>query len=694
MRAAGKTSRVAAPAALLSAALVLAAPASAHWTAGGLGTGSGTTGTLAAPTGVSVPAHSLANVPVTWTASGGSPAPTGYFVTRTSGGVTVAACASSASTLLTATSCADAGVPDGAHTYAVTAVFRSWTAPSASSSAVGVWSPARLAFTSQPASTVAGMAITPAVAVAVQTAAGTTVPLAGRTLDLALAANPGGGTLSGVVTATTDAAGVATFAGLSVDKAGAGYTLAATSGALTAATSSAFTITAATADRFVFTSAAVTGTASATATLGPITVQRQDALGNPTAPGSAVSVNLSSTSTGGSFSATSAGPSTTSVTIPAFASSATFFYGDTRSGAPTLTASGSLASAGQGATITAGPATKVAITSAAIVDGAASTSATLGPLAVTRQDSFGNAATGGALAVTLASSSAGPAYFATTMSGTPTTYVLIASGQTGASFYYGDTKPGAPTITAGSVGLTSATQGQSIIAGPAAKLAITSGSITGAASELAARGPVTVQVRDIADNAVTTGAAVSLSSATSGTAIFSPTLNGATNAPTLTIAAGSSSRTFYYGDTKATGAGTVTVTAAAPGLTSATVAGSVSPAAASQLQYGQHPTTTAKSATITPAVTVRILDRFGNLTSSTASVGIAIATNGGEGLLGLGAGNLAGTTPRSAVAGVATFNDLRINGGVLNIGGEGTGYTLRVTSTGLSEAISNPFTIS
>ncbi|MGQ0629724.1 MAG: beta strand repeat-containing protein [Sporichthyaceae bacterium] len=673
---------------LLTIALY-ALPASAYWTTTGAGVAVGTTGTLAAPTGVTVPAHTLSTVAVSWTASSGSPAPDGYYVTRSSGGAPVAACASSATMLLTAGSCTDLAVPDGAYTYTVTAVFRSWTAASAPSGSVNVWTPTKVAFTGQPTTTVAGTSISPAVAVTVQTAAGVAVPLSGTDVTVAIAANPGGGTLSGTATATTDAAGVATFTGLQLNKAGVGYTLSATSSGLTSDTSATFTISPATADRFVITSAPVTGTASASAALGPITVQRQDHLGNPAAPASAVTVDLSSSSAGASFSATSGGAATTSVTIPALASSATFFYGDTTSGSPTITASGALAAGTQGATITAGTATKFAITSAAISNGAASISATLGPLTVTRQDALGNPATGGVLTVTLTSSSAGPTYLSGTMNATTTSTVTIASGQTSATFYYGDTKPGTPTITA-SGALTSATQSQSIVAGPAAKLVITSGSIDGQASAVAVRGPIAVQVRDIAENPVTPGAVVSLSSDSAGISIFAATSGGA-GVSTITVAPGQSSAVFYYGDRKATGAGSVTVTAAASGLTSATLAGAITPAAASQLQFGQQPTNTGDGGAITPDVTARILDQFGNLTASTASVSIAIENNP-PALLGLGGGILSGTSTRTAVAGVATFSGLSIDG-ALGIGGTGNGYTLKVTSPGLTQAISAPFNI-
>jgi Tol biopolymer transport system component len=59
---------------------------------------------------------------------------------------------------------------------------------------------------------------------------------------VAIGTNPSGGTLSGT-TMIIAVAGVATFSNLSIDKAGTGYTLQATSGALTAATSAAFNIT-------------------------------------------------------------------------------------------------------------------------------------------------------------------------------------------------------------------------------------------------------------------------------------------------------------------------------------------------------------------------------------------------------------------------------------------------------------------
>src|SRR5439155_27044751 len=62
-------------------------------------------------------------------------------------------------------------------------------------------------------------------------------------ISLAIATNPSGGTLTGTIPVAA-AAGVATFTDLSIDTPGTGYTLTATSGTLTQATSNAFNITA------------------------------------------------------------------------------------------------------------------------------------------------------------------------------------------------------------------------------------------------------------------------------------------------------------------------------------------------------------------------------------------------------------------------------------------------------------------
>src|SRR6266513_2389015 len=97
---------------------------------------------------------------------------------------------------------------------------------------------AKLAFAVQPTNTTAGAGIGPAVAI--QDASGNTVTSSTSAVTVTLGTNPAGGTLSGTTTVNA-VNGVASLGGLAIDKAGTGYTLVASSGALTSATSATFT---------------------------------------------------------------------------------------------------------------------------------------------------------------------------------------------------------------------------------------------------------------------------------------------------------------------------------------------------------------------------------------------------------------------------------------------------------------------
>src|SRR6202035_4226079 len=108
----------------------------------------------------------------------------------------------------------------------------------------------------------------------------------------------------------------------------------------TSATSAADHFTYVAASKLVFTTAAQTLTAGMCS--GALTVQSQDSLGNPSNPSSTQTLNLASSSTGGTFYADNM--CTTAIsrhTIAASGNSATFYYRDTTAGAPTLTVTGS-----------------------------------------------------------------------------------------------------------------------------------------------------------------------------------------------------------------------------------------------------------------------------------------------------------------------------------------------------------------
>src|SRR5207247_7879822 len=100
---------------------------------------------------------------------------------------------------------------------------------------------AKLVFTVQPSDAVAGGAITPAVRVAVDDAQGNSVTTATTSITLAIGVNPASGTLSGTTTVAA-VNGVATFANLSINNRGSGYTLTASATTLTGATSNSFNI--------------------------------------------------------------------------------------------------------------------------------------------------------------------------------------------------------------------------------------------------------------------------------------------------------------------------------------------------------------------------------------------------------------------------------------------------------------------
>jgi subtilase family serine protease len=124
-------------------------------------------------------------------------------------------------------------------------------------------------------------------------------------------------------------------------------------------------------------------------------------------------------------------------------------------------------------------------------------------------------------------------------------------------------------------------------------------------------------------------------------------------------------------------AATDTVKSSVTGTASVTV----SPAAAATLVFGQQPTNATAGATITPAVTVRVLDAYGNLvtTDNTDQITLALASNPG-------AGTLSGTTTVTVSGGFATFGNLSINNA-------GNGYTLQATSGSLAAATSASFNI-
>ncbi len=125
-----------------------------------------------------------------------------------------------------------------------------------------------------------------------------------------------------------------------------------------------------------------------------------------------------------------------------------------------------------------------------------------------------------------------------------------------------------------------------------------------------------------------------------------------------------------------------TLTATATGFPTATSSAfTVSPGAATQLQFTQPPTNVNPGTPISPAITVAALDQFGNTaTSFTGNVTLGFGANPGG-------STLSGTNPQPAVAGVATFNNISLNNA-------GNNYTLTAAAAGLTGTTSPTFNVS
>jgi alpha-tubulin suppressor-like RCC1 family protein len=123
--------------------------------------------------------------------------------------------------------------------------------------------------------------------------------------------------------------------------------------------------------------------------------------------------------------------------------------------------------------------------------------------------------------------------------------------------------------------------------------------------------------------------------------------------------------------------------ATATGLTGATsTTFAITAGAAAQLVFAVQPSTVTAGSAIAPGVRIAIEDTLHNIvTSSAASITLGITSG-----TGTNGAALSGTLTRSAVSGVATFNNLAIDKA-------GGGYTLTATASNLTSATSAAFAV-
>ena len=520
----------------------------------------------------------------------------------------------------------------------------------------------RVAFFVEPATATAGTAITAAVQVEIRDAFGNRVGTSTKTITIALAANPGSGTLSGTKSHAA-VAGVATFGDLSIDNAASGYTLRASSSGLSPDTSLAFTVVPGAAAQLVFT--APPSSTTATAAITPaVQVSARDAEGNlATAFTGDVTVAIGANPGGGVLSGTQTVTAVGGVAVFSSLSIDKIGTGYTL----TVAASGVTGATSGPFNITIGAAVRLAF---AVQPTSTTGGTTIAPaVQVEIQDVGGNRVTTATNAITVG---IGNNPNAGSLSGTKT--VAATGGVAAFSDLSLDSAGVGYTLSAGASGLTAATSTTFTVAvGAATHLAfhVQPSNTSGGATLSPA---VEVEVEDDGGNRVT-------SAGDNITVAIGTNPNGGALSGTLTVAATSGVAAFSDLSIDKTGTG-YTLTAAASGRTGATSSPfNVLGGGAKKLALVQQPTSSTGGVSISPAITVEVEDAGGNLVSTaTNSVTLAIGANPGGGAL-------SGTKTVAAVNGVATFANLSIDSAA-------TGYTLNATASGLTSATSSAFDIS
>ena len=513
----------------------------------------------------------------------------------------------------------------------------------------------RLVFGQQPTNEQAGATITPPVTVRAVDNGGATITSFTGNVTLAIATNPGGGTLSGTTTVAA-VAGVATFSNLRIQQAGAGYTLAATAAGLTGATSSPFSITPGPASAATSTiTASPTSVPADGSSTSTITVELRDAFGNRRTSGGDVVTLTTTAGSLGPVSDIGDGTYTAELTAPSAPTTATV---SGRVGATTISDTAQV-------TFTFVPPTTFRLEFGQQPTNTQAGRPITPAVTVRAVDNTGALQTSFSGTVTIAIG-ANPA--GGTLSGV--TSVTAVGGIATFSNLLIDRAGNGYRLSAGASGFTGVTSTPFAVTPAGASGATTT--ITAQPTALPADGASTstivVDVRDAFGNRRTAG----------GDQVALFTTAGSIG-PVIDLANGTYTAVLTAPSTAATATITGTVGGVAIDDNAVVVFGSVAPTPVA-LAFVQQPGTTQVGAAISPAVTVRAVDSGGSTVPTfTGTVTIALGANPGG-------GTLSGTTTATAVAGVATFANLRISQ-------PGAGYTLTASAAGLTGATSAPFTV-
>ena len=362
--------------------------------------------------------------------------------------------------------------------------------PAVPASATGTSNPLSWVFTAQPGTSqqIAGAAVTPAVVAELRNASNAVVTSFNGSATLTLGANPGGSTLGGTATVTA-VNGVATFPGLSLNKAGVGYTLAVNSTGAGAGTTTPFSVTAGAASVLSIASGSAQSGAVSAALSQPVVALVTDGNGNPKA---GVSVTFAVTAGGGSVSLA------TSNTDTAGHASTTWTLG-------TLVGTQTLSAASTGLTTVPASATGISTSTALawVFTGQPAASQVAGvvitPALVAELRNASNAVVtsfNGSATLTLGANPGG-----STLGGTDTVYNSAVNGVATFSAVTLDKANLGYTVVVSSVGATSATSSAfDITAAAAANLSLQSGGAQSAYYGTVLAAPVVALVVDAFGN--------------------------------------------------------------------------------------------------------------------------------------------------------------------------------------------------
>ncbi len=560
--------------------------------------------------------------------------------------------------------------------YALVATAPGLTGATSGSFDVAVGAPAKVTFLTSPGGGTGGTPWTVQPVVTIVDAGGNRT---GSSASVALSITPGSGASGAVLTcpgSTSVAAvsGVATFAGCGIDRAAGGYTLKATSGSLTTATSAAFGVTTGPAAKLAIGTLAGGGPAGAAWAVQPVVVVA-DAGGNVVATATDdVSIAIASGPAGAVLSCPSA-------TVTAIAGAAAFTgCSADRTGSYTLQAAAAGLAAATTTAFNVTPGAPAGVAIVAQPGGGTGGIAWPGQPSVRIVDAFGNTVTSSTATVSLAIAPGSGTPGASLTCGASTSKAAVSGVATftgcridlaGAGYLLAASAPGlAPTVTGA----------LSVATGPAALLAFSTQPGGGTGGTAWAVQPE-ISITDAGGNPVATGApVVTLAIAT-----------GPTGAVLVCDAAGRATAVggiATFSGCRVDKAGSYTIRATATGLATATsLAVGVAVGPPARLAFSAAPAGTVAGVAFATQPRVIVQDAGGNtVTTATDLVSLSItAGTGGTG--GAGATLTCATSlDVAAVAGIVAFGGCRIDRAT-------AGYTLSASAAGLVSATSASFSI-